>query len=55
MTVLSDDDVIVHRDVERLGGIDELPGHVDIGAGWRRVARRVVMHQARFSANDLIL
>lgn len=32
MTVLSDDDVVVHRDVEGLGGIDELPGHVDIGA-----------------------
>ncbi len=54
MTVLSDDDVVVHRDVERLGGIDELPGHVDIGARWGRVAGRVVVDHAIHYAKTLI-
>jgi len=38
MAVLPDDDMVVHRDVERLGSIDELLGHVDIGARWSRIA-----------------
>lgn len=32
MAVLSDNDMVMHGNVERLGGIDELFGHVNIGA-----------------------
>lgn len=45
MTVLADNDVIVHGDAERAGDVDDGFGHLDIGAGWRRVAGRMVVHQ----------
>jgi hypothetical protein len=31
MAVLADDDVVVDRDAERLGDVDDLLGHLDIG------------------------
>ena len=45
MAELADDDVIVHGDAERLGDIDHLLGHLDIGGGRRRVAGRVVVDE----------
>ncbi len=38
MPVPADDDVIVHLDAKRLGHLDDLFGHLDVGA--RRRARR---------------
>jgi len=29
---LADDDAVVHRDAERLCHLDDLPGHIDVGA-----------------------
>jgi hypothetical protein len=37
-----DDDVVMHCDVQPLGRDDDLLGHLDIGARWRWVARRMV-------------
>ena len=45
MAFLADDDVIVHRDAERLRGFDDRLRHLDIGAGGCRVARGVIVHQ----------
>jgi hypothetical protein len=38
MPLLADDDVVVHQDAERLGGGDDLLGHLDIGARGRGIA-----------------
>ena len=45
MPVLADDDVVMDGDAERLGGIDDRLGHLDIGARRGRVAARMVMDQ----------
>ena len=42
MAVATDDDVVVHRDPERLGDFDDLAGHRDIGVGRRWVAGGVI-------------
>lgn len=44
MAVLSDNDMIMHRDVECFGSVDELLGHVDVGARWCRITGRMVVH-----------
>src|SRR3981081_706526 len=36
--VLADDDVVVHRDAERGGDVDDRAGHSDIGLRRRRIA-----------------
>ena len=36
MPVASDDDVLVHRDAERLGHVDDRPRHLNVGARRRR-------------------
>ena len=37
MAFLADDDVVVHRDAERLGDIDDRLRHLDVGAAaWGR-------------------
>jgi hypothetical protein len=46
MPVLADDDVVVHGNAERGGDVDNRLGHMDIGLRRRRVAGRVVVHQA---------
>ena len=46
MAVLPHDDVVVHRDAERLGDVDDLLRHLDVGARGRRIAGRVIVHQA---------
>lgn len=44
MAVLSDNDMIMHRDVECFGSVDELLGHIDVGARWCRITGRMVVH-----------
>jgi len=41
----ADDQVIVHRDAERLRGIDDVARDGDVGFGRGRVAGRMVVHQ----------
>src|SRR5437879_10455033 len=43
VAVLTDDDVIVHGDAERLRDIDNLFGHLNIGLRRRGVATRMVV------------
>src|SRR5262245_17987562 len=45
VALASDDDVVVDGDAQRPGGIDDLLGHVDIGARRGGIARGVVVHQ----------
>lgn len=45
MSVLADDDVVMHRDAERFCGVDDDLGHVDIGARWCWVATRMVVER----------
>ena len=46
MAAAADDDVVVKRDADwpQRGG--DRKRHVGVGAGWRGVARRVVVHQS---------
>ena len=43
MPAAADDDVVVHRDAERLAGVDDVLGDGDVGLGRRRVAGRVIV------------
>ena len=45
MAVLPDNDMIMHRDVECFGSVDELLGHIDVGARWRWITGRMVVDQ----------
>jgi hypothetical protein len=45
MPLLANDDVVMHRNAERLRHLDDLPGHLDVGAGRARVAGGVVVDQ----------
>ena len=45
MSLLADDDVVVHRNAERLRHLDDLLGHLDVRAGRRRVAGGVVVQK----------
>ena len=45
MAVLSDNDMIMHRDVECFGSVDELLGHIDVGARWCGITGRMVVDQ----------
>ena len=45
MTVLADDDVVVHRYAERTGDIDDRLGHMDTGLRRRWIAGGVIVHQ----------
>jgi hypothetical protein len=55
VAVLADDDVVMHRDAERLPGVDHRLGHLDVGAGRRRIARGVVVHEAAAFVKTMIL
>jgi hypothetical protein len=50
----ADDDVVMHGNAERAGDLDDRPGHLDVGARRRRVARRVIVHEATAPRNKLI-
>jgi hypothetical protein len=45
MSILADDDVVVHRDAERLSDVDDRLRHLDVGLARRRIATRIVVHQ----------
>jgi hypothetical protein len=45
MSLLADDDVVVHGNAERLRHVDDLLGHLDISARRRRVAGGVVVQK----------
>src|SRR5207244_13250773 len=45
VSVAPDDDVVMHRDPERSRDLRDLPRHLDVGARWRRIAGRMVVHQ----------
>ena len=49
MAFLADDDVIVHRNAERLGDVDNRLRHLNIGARRRRIAGRMIVHQTSWS------
>jgi hypothetical protein len=49
MAVLADDDVIMHRNPERCGDVDDGAGHLDIGLRRCRVAGGVIVHKATTS------
>ena len=55
VAVLADDDVVVHLDPQRLGHVNDLARHVDVGARRGRVAGRVVVNHANEISNLLIL
>jgi hypothetical protein len=46
MPVLPDDDMVVHRDAERTGDIDDRFCHLDVGLRRRRIAGGVVVQDA---------
>src|ERR1700733_622643 len=45
MALLADDDVVVHRDAERLRHLDELLSHHDIVARRRRIAGGMIVDE----------
>jgi hypothetical protein len=45
MAIPADDDVVVHLDAEPARDLDDLPGHVDVGARRCRVASGVIVDQ----------
>ena len=47
VSVLADDDVVVHRDAERARHLDDLARHLDVGARRRRIAGGMVVDQGR--------
>jgi hypothetical protein len=55
MPVASDDDVVVHRNAQRAGDLDDLPGHLDVCPRRGRIAGRVIVHDACRLANALIM
>jgi hypothetical protein len=46
MSVLADDNVIMHGNAERPGDVDDRLGHVNIGLRRRRIAGGVVVQHA---------
>ena len=51
MPVLADDDVIVHRYAQRARDVDDGFRHLDIRVRRRRIAGRVIVHQAAESSH----
>ena len=54
MPVAAHDDVVMHRDAERLCHLDDLPRHLDVGARRRRIAGGMVVDQTNEPATTLI-
>src|SRR5205085_8429108 len=52
VALAADDDVIVERNAERAGGLDDLFGHFDVGARRARVAGRMVVYQDHRGRGD---
>jgi hypothetical protein len=55
VSLFADDDVIVHRNTERLRHRDDLLRHLDIGVRGRRVARGVIVQEVTVGFIVLIL
>ena len=55
MSVLADDDVVMHRDTKRTGGFHDCLRHIDVRPRRRRIAGRVVVDHANEISNLLIL
>jgi hypothetical protein len=55
MPVLADDQVVMHRDPERLRHVDDRLRHLDIGRRWRRIAGRVIVQEPANISKTLIL
>ena len=45
MAFLAHDDVVMHRDAQGLGDLDDRLRHLDVGAGRRRVAGGVIVNE----------
>ena len=45
MAIPPDDQMIMHRDAQRLGDIDDILRHLDVCRGGRGISRGVIMHQ----------
>jgi hypothetical protein len=45
MPIPCDDHMVVDGNTKEPAHLDNLLGHVDIGAGWRRVARRMIVDE----------
>ena len=52
--VPADDDVIVHRDPERLCDLRDLPRHIDVGARRSRIAGGMLCTSMRLSLQTLV-
>jgi hypothetical protein len=55
MSVLADDDVIVHGDAERTGDVDDRFCHLDVRLRRRRIAGGMIVHQLTMPSIALIL
>ena len=45
MALPADDDVVMNGHAQGLAGIDDLSGHIDVGARWRGISGGMVVHQ----------
>jgi hypothetical protein len=54
MPLLAHDNMVVHRNPERLRHLDDLLGHLDVRAGRRGVAGGVVVHDQIVQGTPLI-
>jgi len=48
VSVLADDEMVVHGNAERPRDLDNRPRHVDVGARGRRIAGRMVVHHSSY-------
>jgi|GEM_PF-1852652 hypothetical protein len=53
MPVPADDDMIVHRDPERLRDLRDLPRHLDVGTRRSRIAGRVIAQESSALSHHL--
>jgi hypothetical protein len=54
VSFLPDDDVVVHRDAERLRDLDDLLRHLDVRAGGRRITGGMVVQEPMILDINLI-
>jgi len=53
VAVAADDHVVVQHHAKRGGGLLDILGHLDIGLGWCRIARRMIVHQDQRGGTEL--
>ena len=54
MSILADDNVVVHGDAERGGDVDDRLGHLDVCLRWRRIAGGMVVQRSNPRSIPLI-